>query len=148
MQPAGREIPRDGETEARVGDGVFCIASVQVIAGVSRRITEIFSARTTVFALAARPAKPGHPNPVALLELVHSGAGFHNPTDDLVTEDEREFRLCKLAIDDVEIGPADAARRYLNQNLARAGFGRGTSRSCSGSPGACRTIAFTVGSPI
>jgi hypothetical protein len=39
--------------------------------------------------------------------------------DDLVTQDERQLRLLELAIHDVQVRPAHAARAHVEQDLAR-----------------------------
>ena len=53
----------------------------------------------------------------ALADLVHHA-------DDLVPEDERELRVGQLAVDDVEVGAADAARQHPDAQLSRAGLGK------------------------
>ena len=45
--------------------------------------------------------------------------------DHLVSEDERELRLCQLAVDDVEIGAADAAGGHREQHLSGTRLGVG-----------------------
>jgi len=44
--------------------------------------------------------------------------------DDLVPGHERQFRIGKLAIDDMQIGPADGAGAHRDQQLLRAGMRR------------------------
>jgi hypothetical protein len=42
---------------------------------------------------------------------------------------ERQLRLCEFPIDDVQVGPADAADANTQKHLAVAGVGRSTSVS-------------------
>ena len=59
-------------------------------------------------------------------------------------------RAAELAVEDVQVGAADAARVDLDEHVARAGSGSssgsGSSRACSGRPGSSRTIARTAAS--
>jgi hypothetical protein len=44
-----------------------------------------------------------------------------DPTNDLVTRDDRHPRVGQLAIDDMQVRTADAARGHSNPNFARTG---------------------------
>src|SRR5205814_1974622 len=59
------------------------------------------------------PAEPRHadPPPARLVDA-----------DDLVPDDERELRVRKLAVDDVQVGPADPAGADANKELAGRGL--------------------------
>ena len=63
--------------------------------------------------MAAGPAQPGHADPLA-------GAG--DPADDLVAGHDRQ-RPGDVAVHHMQIGPAHAAGRDLDQELARTGLG-------------------------
>ena len=63
-----------------------------------------------VAALAAGPAEPRDAEPAAVLGLA----------DDLVARDERQLRPVELAVDDVQVGAADAARAHAQQHLSIA----------------------------
>ena len=58
-----------------------------------------------------------------------------------MARDERQLRLGQLAVDDVEIGAADAAGLDADPHLPRPGSGSGSSVSRSGLPGMSSTIA-------
>ena len=52
---------------------------------------------------------------------LHACSDHIDATDDLVTGDDRHLRVRKLAIDHMQIRPADAAGRDLDPNLPRLG---------------------------
>src|SRR5207244_3352539 len=60
-----------------------------------------------IFAAAAGPAEPGHTNPLADREAVYRFSLLEDGADDLVPEHQRQFRVRKLAVDDVQVGPAN-----------------------------------------
>ena len=63
--------------------------------------------------------------------------------DDLVAENERQLRVGELAVDDVQVGAADAAGAHAEQHLARArARAAGARAGRSGAPGASSTIAL------
>ena len=74
-------------------------------------------------ALATGPAEPRDADAIARREAV---AALDDLTDDLMAEDERELRAREVAVDDVEIRPADTARADAKQQLTglRDGFGQ------------------------
>lgn len=59
-------------------------------------------------------------------ERVRAAPGAHDRPDGLVPGNDRRTTDGQVALDDVEIGPADAARRDGDEDLARArdGIGR------------------------
>jgi hypothetical protein len=57
-----------------------------------------------------------------------------HPPDDFVTGNEWKLRLCQLAIDDVQVGAADAASEQLKRSWRGDGSGIGSSMSLSGDP--------------
>ena len=68
--------------------------------------------------------QPSHGTPTRSPGENASGAR-HDLGDDLVTGDERELRPGQLAVDDVQVGAADAAREHAEERLSRAGLGIG-----------------------
>ena len=64
------------------------------------------------------------------------------PCHDLVAGHERQLRVGQLAVDDVQVGAADAAGAHLEEHLARRpARGSGSSLVPSGSPAPWSTIA-------
>ena len=94
-----------------VGDSPFGVAAVDVVAGEAGLVAEVLATRRAVTARAARPAEPGDAEASAVLR----------DPDDLVARDERQLRARELAVDDVEIGPADTTGLHLQQHLTGAG---------------------------
>ena len=109
----------DRKAIALVGDGQLGIAAIDLIAGKTRAVAQILTAAAAIVANPAGPAEPRHPDPVADREAVDFRPLLDNRADDLVAEDERQFRVGKLAIDDVQIGAAHRAGVHLNQHLPR-----------------------------
>src|SRR5205085_5878434 len=100
----------DREAEALVGDGVLRVAAVEVVAGEARRVAEVLAPARAVAAGAVRPAEPRDAD-AAAARLVDA--------DDLVADDERQLRMRKLAVDDVQVGAADAAGEDADEQLTR-----------------------------
>ena len=65
--------------------------------------------------------------------------------DDLVSRDERQLRVGKLTVDDVQVGPAHSAGAHLEQHLARPRSGSGPPPRGAACPGVSSTIALTAG---
>ena len=101
------------EAEALVGDDPLGVAAVDVVAGEAGAVAEVLPAARAEAALAARPAEPGHAEPAAVLGLA----------DDLVAGHERQLRTRELAVDDVQVGAADAAGADAEQQLPRRRLG-------------------------
>src|SRR5439155_15793183 len=94
------------EGEALVGGREHGEAAVALVAGEAREVAEVLAPRAAIAALAAGPAEPGDADPVARGEAL---SPLHHAPDDLVPWHERQVRLGQLAVDHVQVGPADAA---------------------------------------
>ncbi len=118
---------REREAEPRLGARVLSIAPVQLVAGEDRLDAQVLSARSTEATRAARVAKPGDADAVAFAE---AGAvlrrlrtqPFHR-ANDLVAGHDRQPGLGQLAVDQVQVGPADAAGANAHDQIAWAGLG-------------------------
>jgi hypothetical protein len=117
-----RVVLRQPEAVARVGNRKLRVAAVQVVAGEAGAQAEVLAAAAAEAAVAVRPAEPGDADALAGLELHPFTRGVHD-SDDLMAEDERQLRFGQLAVDDVQVGPADAAGLDANANLAVPGLG-------------------------
>src|SRR5262249_38265709 len=113
------------EAEPRIGDRMRRIAAIARIAGEQRRVAEILPALPTIGADSAGVSEPGHANPVAWRKASDIGADRRHPSDDLVPGHDRQLRINELAVNDMQIGAADAASGNLDQDLAcaRRGYG-------------------------
>ena len=126
-----RIVGRDREAEALVGDRELGVAAVDVVAGEAGADAEVLALGEAEPAFAAGPAEPrdAHPGPGRVPFAVG-----HDLADDLMAEHERELRLSKLAVDDMQVGPTDRAGEDAHEDLAarrlRVGkLGRAESRS-------------------
>ena len=87
--------------------------------------------------------QPSHGTPRVARERTEPAAADHL-ADDLVSEDERQLRVLKLAVEDVEVGTTDAAGSHSKENLSGRGRWFRTSRSTSLVRGASRIMALTT----
>ena len=112
---------RERQAEALVGDGQLGVAAVEVIAGEAGVVAEVLAAGAAVAALAVGPAEPGDADAVAGREALRPLARAGDGADDLVARHQRQRRLAELAVEDVQVGAADAAGADRDQHLAGAG---------------------------
>ena len=119
---------RDREAVALVGDRQLRVAAVELVAGEAGPLAEVLAAGAAVAALAAGPAEPRDPDPLPGLEALRPLPRPLDGADDLVAGDERQLRLGQVAVDDVEVGAADAAGVHPHQHLPRPGLGVGQLR--------------------
>ena len=110
------------ETIAFVRERELGIAAVDLIAGESRAIAEIFPAAAAILALLTGPAQPRNTHASAAPQTFAIGTHGLDSADDFVTRNERQFRCRQLAINDMQIGPAHAASMDAQQNLVGAGI--------------------------
>jgi hypothetical protein len=104
LEPVGNR-----KAEALVRDAPLRVAAVDVVAGEARVVAEVLAAAAAVAAGAVRPREPRDAEPPAVVR----------DADDLVPEGQRQLRPVELAVDDVEIGPADPAGEHAQQHLSR-----------------------------
>jgi len=64
--------------------------------------------------------EPGHAHPLAYLQPPATGPDFVHHADYLVPGDDRELLSGKVALDHVQVGPADRAAADLETDLAGA----------------------------
>src|SRR5262245_65946636 len=100
------------------------IAAVAGVAGKERPIAQILSAAAAIRADAAGRAEPRDPDALAYCESCHARPHGGDASDDLVAGYDRQLGVWQLAVDHVQIGPADTAGRNLDENFARCRFGR------------------------
>ena len=103
----------------RLGHGhPLGIAAVGVAAGRPELVAEVLFAPPAEFAGPARREDPGDADPVAEPEAARPRAQGLDPPDDLMAEDDRQARRRRPPLDLVQLGVADAAGVYLDQQLA------------------------------
>jgi hypothetical protein len=115
---------RQRKAIARIGDRVLGIAAVDRIAGETRALAEILAPGAAIGARAAGEAEPGHADAHPRLQAAHTLAERLNVADDLMPGNQRQLGFRQLAVDDVEIGAADAASGDAQPHLLRTGLGQ------------------------
>jgi hypothetical protein len=111
---------RQRKAEPRVGDSVRGVAAVARVTREQRRIAEIFPAAAAIGARLTGVPEPGHAHALAQRKTFDVSAERRHAPDDLVAWHDRQFRIRQLAVDHMQVGPADAAGRDLQQDLACA----------------------------
>ena len=104
----------DGELS--VGHRELGKAAVDVAAREARAVAQVLPAAAAELAVAAGPAQPRY---------AHAAVTAGDRADDLVAQDERRVAGAQLAVDEMEVGAADATGRYLDQQLPWLRFGLG-----------------------
>jgi hypothetical protein len=105
------------QAKPRIREHVRCIAAVPREAGEYRLVAEIFVACGTVRAGAVRPSEPRDADTIAYFKSVYLRTNSGNSPDDFVTRYDWK-RALDFSIGYVEIGPADAAGSYFDQDVA------------------------------
>ena len=110
---------------ARVGYRELGVAAVDIETGKFCAVAEIFAVRPAINAIAIGPAEPWNANPIASCKSIYAFADLLDAADNLVTKNERKFRIGQLAINDMKIGAANGAGVNPNEQLSMARFGFG-----------------------
>ena len=97
------------------------VPAVDVPTGEARREAEIFPAEDAKATAAASRVQPRNPDAVTWGEAAHPGAARRHSSDDLMSRHDRRPARREVALDDVEIGPADAAHLDVDEHHARVG---------------------------
>ena len=103
-----------------------------------------------VAAVAAGPAQPWHPHPLAGIETGNASARRHDPADDFVPWHDRQGRVRQFAVDEVQVGAAHAAGFHLEQDLPGAGLRDrqlATFELLPGREGIARIVSWSCFSP-
>ena len=66
-------------------------------------------------------AEPGEADALARMQALDAGTDFVDPADDFVARDDGRQRVRQLAIDDVQIGAANAAGQDTHADFAGPG---------------------------
>ena len=106
------EVRRQRIAVALVRERVLGVAAVAVVTRELRAVAEVLLAGAAVAAVAVGPTEPRNADATPFADDL---------ADDLVADHERQLRPSQLAVDDVEIRPADTACLDANDELARSG---------------------------
>src|SRR5690606_11895164 len=113
-------IHRKGEAVIGMRHSVLSVAAVDGIAREAGRLAKVLAAAQAIPAMAACPAKPRDADTVTLFEFLNALSELRDIADDLVTRDDRQLGIGKIAVYDMQIGAADTAGRDAYQHLTWA----------------------------
>jgi hypothetical protein len=85
-------------------------------------VAKVFPLHMAIGTGTAGVAEPRDTNAFAYRQLFDTKANCIDPADNFVAGNDRYQRIRKFTIYDVQICPADAARRYFDPNLPRPGL--------------------------
>lgn len=128
-QPGAQEGRRRDRVQARVerdgegglGQEMAREAAVAGAAGEAGGVAEVLAPRLAVGAVPAGMPEPGHADPHARSRRRHARADRLDAPDDLVSRHDGVDGLGQVAVDDVDVGPADRAGLDPDAQLARPG---------------------------
>jgi hypothetical protein len=96
------------------------VAAVPAEAGEKWSVTQIFAPGPAIEALAASAAKPRHPDARADRVLLGGWTASDHAPDDFVARNDWQ-RTLNVAVDDVQVGPANATGRDLDEQVEAVG---------------------------
>ena len=100
---------------ARIGYRELGVAAIDSVTGKFCAVAEVFAIRSTIRTIAIGPAEPWNANPIASCKSIYAFADLLDAADNLVTKNERKFRIGQLAINDMKIGAANRAGINANE---------------------------------
>src|SRR5262249_53488077 len=108
----------------------FRITALQCVTGETGKITQILHTRKAISTFAACVSEPGHTNPIADPYARHGISKPYYPSDDLMSRCDRVRCMRQLAINYMQVCPADPAGEHFKQNLIllRRGLRNGVER--------------------
>src|SRR5213076_2197244 len=106
------------KTVARIGNGELGVTAIDGVTGKAGIIAKILSAGSTIRAIAIGPAKPRDSNASPDYVVRIFFADFFNSSDNLVTENQRQFRIGQFPIDHVKVSAANRARADAHEQLS------------------------------
>src|ERR1700730_17640886 len=109
---------RQTKTKSCVGNGELGVTAVDVVAGEAGVVAKILSGRSTINGFAIRPAQPRNPDAVTDRKIFDALASLLDAPDNLMSQNQRQLRVGQLAINNVQIGPANGAGVNPDKQLA------------------------------
>ena len=132
--------------EVGAGEGVLGVAAVDGVAGEDGVVAEVLHAVAAEPAVAVDAADPGDADARAERKL--GGGAVDDFADDLMAGDDARVERRKVALDDVEVGAADAAGEDAEEDVAGVRVGRGMSsmrrKGVDGARAESKMAAFIV----
>src|SRR6266568_1972400 len=108
------------KTESRIRDGELGVTTIDRVTGKAGVIAKIFSARSAIRAITVGPAKPRDSHTISDREVRIFFADFFDSSDNLVTENQRQFRMGQFAINHVKVSAANRAGADPHEQLSPA----------------------------
>src|SRR5437773_4930506 len=108
------------KTVAPIGNGELGVTAIDGVTGKAGIIAKILSAGSAIRAIAVGPAKPRDSHPISDCEVRISFADFSDSSDNLMTENQRQFRIGQFPIDHVKVSAANRARADAHEQLSFA----------------------------
>ena len=115
-------VDRIGQTVGKIfaHDGLLGISAIAIPSGKACVGAEILAAFAAVSAATVGFAQPCDADPIADFEAPAPGTQAFDHTDDLVSGNDSGMFAGKIALDEVQVGPANAAGRDAHRNLSRS----------------------------
>src|SRR5690349_15048566 len=110
------------ETVTHIGRHIVSIATIDLVAGEPRLVAQIFTSAPTILARAARRTQPGHADTLAAVKPADLGTDRLDNPHDFVTGNEVILRIGKLAVDDMQVRPANATRVHADEDFICIGL--------------------------
>ena len=111
---------RQMKTVSRIRDGELGVTAIDGVTGEARVIAKILSAGSAIRAIAIGPAKPRDSHAISDCEVRIFFADFFDLSDNLMTENQRQFRIGQFAIDNVKVSAANRAGADAHEQLSLA----------------------------
>src|SRR5438874_13811885 len=108
------------KTVPRIGNGQLGVTAVDRVTGKAAVIAKVLSAGSAIRAIAVGPAKPRDSHAISDCEVRSFFADFFDSSDNLVTENQWQFRIGQFAIDNVKVSAANRARAHPHKQLSFA----------------------------
>ena len=114
---------RNGQAIACVGDSIVGIAAIPRVTGELRMVAQVLAIAAAEAAAPAGPAKPGHTHAIPRLHGQNTLTERLDDAHNFMTGNQGKLRRGKIAIDNMDIRPADAARANPDQHFPLSWLG-------------------------
>src|SRR5947208_7523404 len=108
------------KTVPRIGNGQLGVTAVDGVTGKAAVIAKILSAGSAIRAIAVGPAKPRDSHAISDCEVRVFITDLFHAADNLVTENQRQFRIGQFSIDHVKVSAANRAGADAHEQLSFA----------------------------
>src|SRR5882724_369815 len=108
------------KTVPRIGDGELGETAIDGVTGKVGVIAKILSAGSAIRAIAVGPPKPRDSHTISNCEVRIFFPDFFDSSDNLMTENQRQFRIRQFPIDHVKVSAANRAGTDADEQLSPA----------------------------